>query len=104
MAEAGEVRHLQGGDSLKARGVEDVVQHLHLPPALSHLARSELGLSQVVGARQLQDGRGEDVQAGLPRLSVEVPGEDDVLVLPDVVDPLDQVPALLCSHHHVEAA
>ena len=55
MTDGGEVRDVQGGDSLETRRVEDVVQHLHLPPALSHLARGELCLSQVVGARQIED-------------------------------------------------
>lgn len=100
--EAGEVRELQGGDCLEAGGGEDVVQHLHLPPALPHLAGGELRLPEVVGARQLEDGRGEDVQQRLLRLGVEVAGEEDVLVLPDAVDPLDQLPALLRPHHHVQ--
>ena len=88
MTYGGEVRDVQGGESLEPGGVKDVVQHLHLPPALPQLAGGELGLSEVVGARQVEDGGGEEVQAGLLRLGVEVPGEDDVLVLPDVVDPL----------------
>lgn len=104
-ADLGLERDVQGGDGLQAGGVEDVVQELHLSPALPELAGGELRVLEAVGGLQGEGGGGgEEVQERLLGPSIEVPSEDDGSVLSDGVHPLQQVPPLLGPHHDVEGA